>query len=126
MKKGSIRLLLIGPPGVGTGTQAKFLVDHFVIPQISTGDILRENVQSNTELGNEAKKNMQTGDLVPDSVILNMMSDRLTEDDCDNGYILDGFPRTIPQAEGLDRLLNELNQQLDCVVVMDIEDSVVI
>ena len=126
MKKGSIRLLLIGPPGVGKGTQAKFLVDHFVIPQISTGEILRENVHNNTELGNEAQGYMQTGDLVPDSVILNMMSERLTEDDCNNGYILDGFPGTIPQAEGLDRLLNELSQQLKCVVVMNIVDSIII
>ena len=121
-----MRLLLIGPPGVGKGTQAKILVDNFSIPQISTGDILRENVRNNTELGKDAQKYMQTGDLAPDMVILKMVKDRLAEYDCTNGYILDGFPRTIPQAEGLDHLLNELDQQLNCVVVMDIEDSVII
>ena len=121
-----MRLLLIGPPGVGKGTQAKFLVDYFTIPQISTGDMLRENVRNNTELGNEAQKYMKAGNLVPDAVILNMMQDRLVKDDCANGYILDGFPRTIPQAEGLEELLNNLGQQLNCVVVMQIADSLII
>ena len=121
-----MKLLLIGPPGVGKGTQAKYLVDQFSIPQISTGDMLRENVRNNTTLGNEAETYMQSGKLVPDKVILNMMRYRLTEKDCSFGYILDGFPRTIPQAEGLDHLLNKLDQQLDCVVVMDIADSLII
>ena len=121
-----MKLLLIGPPGVGKGTQAKYLVDQFSIPQISTGDMLRENVRNNTTLGNEAETYMQSGKLVPDKVILNMMRYRLTEKDCCFGYILDGFPRTIPQAEGLDHLLNKLDQQLDCVVVMDIADSLII
>ena len=121
-----MRLLLIGPPGVGKGTQAKFLVDHFTIPQISTGDMLRKYVRNKTALGIKAQAYMQVGQLVPDTVILNMMQDRLAEDDCTNGYILDGFPRTIPQAEGLDELLNNLGQQLDCVVVMKITDSLII
>ena len=121
-----MRLLLIGPPGVGKGTQAKFLVDHFTIPQISTGDMLRKNVQNKTALGIKAQAYMQVGQLVPDTVILNMMQNRLAEDDCTNGYILDGFPRTIPQAEGLDELLNNLGQQLDCVVVMKIADPLII
>ena len=121
-----MRLLLIGPPGVGKGTQAKFLVDHFTIPQISTGDMLRKNVRNKTVLGIKAQAYMQVGQLVPDTVILNMMQDRLAEDDCANGYILDGFPRTIPQAEGLDELLNNLGQQLDCLVVMKIADSLII
>ena len=121
-----MKLLLIGPPGVGKGTQAKYLVAQFSIPQISTGDMLRENVRNNTTLGNEAETYMQSGKLVPDKVILNMMQDRLTEKDCSSGYILDGFPRTVPQAEGLDHLLNILDQQLDCVVVMDIADSLII
>ena len=121
-----MKLLLIGPPGVGKGTQAKYLVHHFTIPQISTGDMLRENVRNNTTLVNEAETYMQSGKLVPDKVILNMMRYRLTEKDCSFGYILDGFPRTIPQAEGLDHLLNKLDQQLDCVVVMDIADSLII
>ena len=99
-----MRLLLIGPPGGGKGTQAKYLIDHFSIPQISTGDMLRENVRNKTSLGKEAQKFMKSGELVPDSVILDMMKKRLAEQDCRNGYILDGFPRTIPQAEGLDFL----------------------
>ena len=121
-----MRLLLIGPPGGGKGTQAKFLIDHFSIPQISTGDMLRENVRSETSLGEEAGKFMNKGKLVPDSVILDMMKKRLAKQDCNNGYILDGFPRTIPQAEGLDILLDNLNQKLDQVVVMDVPDNLII
>ena len=121
-----MRLLLIGPPGSGKGTQAKFLVDHFSIPQISSGDMLRENVHNETELGKEAQKFMKAGELVPDSVILDMMKNRLTESDCRNGYILDGFPRTMPQAEGLDQLLGDMSQNLDHVVVMDVPDNLII
>ena len=121
-----MRLLLIGPPGGGKGTQAKFLIDHFSIPQISTGDMLRENVRSETSLGEEARKFINKGKLVPDSVILDMMKKRLAEQDCNNGYILDGFPRTIPQAEGLDILLKNLNQKLDHVMVMDVPDNLII
>ena len=121
-----MRLLLIGPPGGGKGTQAKFLVDHFSIPQISTGDMLRENVHNKTPLGKEAQKFMKAGELVPDSVILNMMKNRFSENDCAKGYILDGFPRTIPQAEGLDQLLYDMNQKLDCVIVMDVADHLII
>ena len=121
-----LRLLLIGPPGGGKGTQAKYLVDFFSIPQISTGDMLRENVQNETSLGEKAQKFMIDGKLVPDSVILDMMKKRLDEEDCGNGYILDGFPRTIPQAEGLNDLLNEMNKILDHVVVMDVPDNLII
>ena len=121
-----MRLLLIGPPGVGKGTQAKFLVNHFTIPQISTGDMLRDNIRIKSILGNEAQVFMQEGKLVPDTLILNMVQNRLEKDDCFQGYILDGFPRTIPQAEGLDVLLNNLDQKLDCVVVMKIVDSLII
>ena len=121
-----MRLLLIGPPGGGKGTQAKFLVDQFTIPQISTGDMLRENVQNGTPLGKEAQKFMTDGKLVPDSVILDLIEKRLYERDCSNGYILDGFPRTIPQAEGLDNLLDGMNQKLDYVVVMDVPDNLII
>ena len=117
---------MIGPPGVGKGTQAKYLVDYFTIPQISTGDMLRENIQNKTILGKEAQTYMMKGKLVPDAVILKMMHDRLAEDDCFQGYILDGFPRTIPQAEGLDELLNNLDHHLDCVIVMKIDDSLII
>ena len=121
-----MRLLLIGPPGGGKGTQAKYLVEKFFIPQISTGDMLRENVQNGTPLGKEAQTFMMDGQLVPDSVILDMMAKRLDESDCSNGYILDGFPRTIPQAEGLDNLLDGMNHKLDYVVVMDVPDNLLI
>ena len=121
-----MRILLIGPPGGGKGTQAKYLVEKFSIPQISTGDILRENVLNGTPLGKEAQKLMTEGQLVPDSVILDMMAKRLDERDCSNGYILDGFPRTIFQAEGLDNLLDGMNQKLDYVVVMDVPDNLII
>ena len=121
-----MRLLLIGPPGGGKGTQAKFLIDHFAIPQISTGDMLRGNINNNTSMGKEAQKFMNSGQLVPDSIILDMMQKRLTEQDCKNGYILDGFPRTIPQAEGLDYLLKGVNQQLDHVIVMNVPDNLII
>ncbi|MBC8256766.1 MAG: adenylate kinase [Candidatus Marinimicrobia bacterium] len=121
-----MRLILIGPPGGGKGTQAKFLIDHFAIPQISTGDMLRKNVHDKTNLGLEAQKFMNLGKLVPDSVILQMMQSRINETDCSNGYILDGFPRTIPQAEGLDDLLSELEQKLDHVVEINVPDNLII
>ena len=121
-----MRILLISPPGGGKGTQAKFIVNNLKIPQISTGDMLRENVSNKTDLGIEAKSYMKNGELVPDSTILNMMKHRLNNDDCYNGYILDGFPRTIPQAVGLDDLLNNLNQTLDIVVVIDVPDNSIV
>jgi adenylate kinase len=121
-----MRLLLIGPPGGGKGTQAKFLIDRFAIPQISTGDMLRGNIHNNTSLGQDAQKFMKAGQLVPDSIILDMMKKRLAEEDCSNGFILDGFPRTIPQAEGLDNLLKGMNQHLDHVVVMDVPGNLII
>ena len=121
-----MRLLLIGPPGGGKGTQAKYLVEYFSISQISTGDMLRDNVHNRTALGEKAQQFMTDGKLVPDSVILDMMKKRLAEEDCNNGYILDGFPRTIPQAEGLDNLLDKMDQKLDYVVVMDVPDNLII
>ena len=121
-----MRLLLIGPPGGGKGTQSKFLIDRFAIPQISTGDMLRGNIHNNTSLGQDAQKFMKAGQLVPDSIILDMMKKRLAEEDCNNGFILDGFPRTIPQAEGLDNLLKGMNQHLDHVVVMDVPGNLII
>ena len=121
-----MKLILIGPPGGGKGTQAKYLIDQFSIPQISTGDMLRGNINNNTSMGKEAQKFMNSGQLVPDPIILDMMQKRLTEQDCKNGYILDGFPRTIPQAEGLDNLLKGVNQQLDHVIVMDVPDNLII
>jgi len=121
-----LKLLLIGPPGVGKGTQAKFLIEKFNIPQISTGDMLRENVREKTKLGNEAKTCMDSGKLVPDEIILNMIKNRLNKRDCENGYVLDGFPRTIPQAQGLDILLLNLKQKIDHVIIMKIDDSLII
>ncbi len=121
-----MNIILIGPPGVGKGTQAKFLVEHFNIPQISTGDMLRENVMRGTELGKKAKDSMDSGHLVSDDVILGMMQVRLMNNDCTRGYILDGFPRTIPQAEGLDDLLNGLNQEIDTVLILELDTSMIV
>ena len=114
-----MNILLIGPPGGGKGTQAKFLVDSFKIPQISTGDMLRSHVKNKSNLGVKAKEYMDSGNLVPDDLILDMMKERLNQSDCNNGYVLDGFPRTIPQAKGLGKLLDALNSPLDKVIVID-------
>ena len=121
-----MKILLLGPPGGGKGTQSKLLVSKFNIPQISTGDILRDHVRNKSELGIKANSYMQNGELVPDNLILNMIKFRLKEDDCKSGYILDGFPRTIPQAEGLDYILENLNQKLDKIVVLDVKDKDII
>ena len=121
-----MKILLLGPPGGGKGTQAKFLIQKYDIPQISTGDMLRENIKNNSKLGIEAKTFMDSGELVPDELIINMMKIRLKEDDCINGYILDGFPRTLSQAEGLDILLGNLNQNLDHVIVINVDDQIII
>ncbi|MDC1050950.1 adenylate kinase [Candidatus Marinimicrobia bacterium] len=121
-----MKILLIGPPGGGKGTQAKKLVSKFNIPQISTGDILRKHVKEMTDLGRKAKYAMDNGELVSDDIILNMMKNRLSEQDCANGYILDGFPRTIPQAEGLDHILNKLKSPLDKVIVIQVQDKVIV
>ena len=118
-----MKILLLGPPGGGKGTQAKLLVEKLNIPQISTGDILREHVKKKSDLGKKAKNYMDKGELVPDKLILQMMEQRLLQDDCFQGYILDGFPRTIPQAEGLDDLLINLNQTLDKVIVLNVPDD---
>ena len=121
-----MKILLIGPPGCGKGTQANLIINEFNIPQISTGDMLREHVRSNSKLGIEAKSYMNNGELVPDNVILGMMGKRLTQGDCKRGYILDGFPRTIPQAIGLDALLNKLNHRLDKVIVINVDDNIIV
>tara|TARA_Y100000588_G_scaffold376473_1_gene454305 strand:+ start:258 stop:944 length:687 start_codon:yes stop_codon:yes gene_type:complete len=124
--KEKMNILLLGPPGGGKGTQAKFLIEKLSIPQISTGDMLREHVKNQTDLGTEAQGYMNSGELVPDEVILGMMKVRLNNLDCKNGYILDGFPRTIPQAKGLDNLLIELNQALDFVIVIEVNDDTIV
>ncbi|MBZ4683773.1 MAG: adenylate kinase [Fusobacteriaceae bacterium] len=121
-----MNLMLFGAPGAGKGTQAKFLIEKYGIPQISTGDILREAVKNETEMGKEAKKYMDEGKLVPDSIIIGIIKDRLKEADCKEGFILDGFPRTIPQAEALDELLQELNISLDKVISLNVPDEDII
>lgn len=109
-------ILLMGPPGAGKGTQAAKLVEKFTIPHISTGDMFRAAVKEGTELGKQAKACMDAGQLVPDSVTIGIVKERLAKDDCKRGFILDGFPRTIAQAEALDRSLSELNIKLDRVI----------
>jgi len=118
-----MRILLLGPPGGGKGTQSKFLMEQFNIPQISTGDMLREHVKKNTVLGKKAKEFMDKGELVTDSLILDMMEIRFKDSDCKNGFILDGFPRTIIQAQGLDKLFDRTNQKLDHVIVINVKDD---
>jgi len=115
-----MRLILLGAPGAGKGTIANLLVEKFSIPQISTGDILRSAVKQGTDIGRQAEEYMNRGDLVPDSVIMGIMEDRLHQPDCQKGFVLDGFPRTIPQARELNDLLHRLNITLDMVVNLDV------
>lgn len=119
----SKNLILLGGPGAGKGTQAKKLVEHYKIPQISTGDILRAAVKAGTELGKTAKKHMDAGELVPDSVVIGIIEERLKEPDTKNGYILDGFPRTIAQAKALDEILQKLGSQVDHVISIEVPDE---
>jgi len=118
-----MKILLLGPPGGGKGTQSKFLMEKFNIPQISTGDMLRTHVKNGTNLGKKAKEFMDKGELVTDSLILDMMEIRFKEKDCEKGFILDGFPRTIIQAQGLEKLFQKTNQKLDHVIVINVEDD---
>jgi len=115
-----MRLVLLGAPGAGKGTQAKKLIEKYGIPQISTGDILRQNVADGTPLGKEAKSYMDAGKLVPDSVVLGLVEDRLKKDDCKKGYILDGFPRNTAQAEALDKILDKLGMGLTAAISVDV------
>lgn len=115
-----MRLVLLGAPGAGKGTQAKKLIEKYSIPQISTGDILRKAVAEGTPLGKEAKAYMDRGELVPDSVVIGIIKERLKEDDCKKGYILDGFPRNVAQAEALDQMLGELKSPLDFAISIDV------
>jgi adenylate kinase len=121
-----MRIILIGPPGAGKGTQAAAIKANYDVAHISTGDILRENVSAGSELGFEAKKFMDAGSLVPDELIINMMRDRLGRPDAANGFILDGFPRTVTQAEALDELMDEMSLALDAVVLLDVPDETVV
>ena len=115
-----MRLILLGPPGCGKGTQAKLLVERLKAPQVSTGDMLREAVKAGPPLGLEAKQYMDRGALVPDAVIIGLVRERLRNPDCNRGYILDGFPRTVAQAEALEQTLRELNGSLDHVVSLEV------
>ncbi|MGW5668158.1 adenylate kinase [Micromonospora sp. NPDC003776] len=121
-----MRLVLVGPPGAGKGTQAEFIAAHLSVPKISTGDIFRANVSQGTHLGVEAKRYMDAGKLVPDEVTINMVRDRLAEPDASEGFLLDGFPRTTPQAAALDKLLADLGTALDLVLELVVDDDEVI
>jgi adenylate kinase len=115
-----MRIVLLGAPGAGKGTQAKILIEKYGMPQISTGDLLRAAVAAGTALGKEAKSYMDKGELVPDSVVLGMVEERLKQDDCKKGYILDGFPRNTAQAEALDKMLAALNMSLTAALSVDV------
>jgi adenylate kinase len=121
-----MRTVLVGPPGSGKGTQAKFIAEKFDVSQISTGDIFRKHVTAQTELGVRAKKYMDAGDLVPDEVTIAMVRERLAEPDADAGFLLDGFPRTVPQAEALGRILDELQHPLTAVLELTVDDDEVV
>jgi|ERR1035437_1110839 adenylate kinase len=118
-----MNIILFGPPGAGKGTQAKKLVDFYGIPQISTGDILRANVGKGTELGFVAKAYMDKGELVPDEVLIGIIKNRLKEPDCKRGFILDGYPRTVSQADALEAILDEIDKPLDIVLNLEVPDK---
>ncbi len=118
-----MKIIMLGAPGAGKGTQAKMLADKYAIPHISTGDIFRANIKNGTELGNKAKTYMDQGLLVPDELVVDLVVDRVKQDDCQKGYILDGFPRTIPQAESLDKALTEIGEKMDYAINVEVPDE---
>ena len=118
-----MKIIMLGAPGAGKGTQAKMIADKYGIPHVSTGDIFRANIKNGTELGMEAKKYMDQGLLVPDELTVKILLDRVANEDCKNGYVLDGFPRTIPQANVLDKALTELGDQIDFAIDVDVPDE---
>ena len=121
-----MKIIMLGAPGAGKGTQAKMIAEKYSIPHISTGDIFRANIKNGTELGKEAKKYMDQGQLVPDELTVKILLDRVANDDCKNGYVLDGFPRTIPQAEVLDEALAKLGDSIDYAIDVNVPDENII
>ena len=121
-----MNLIFIGPPGAGKGTQAEAIINEFKIPQISTGDIIRAAIRNGTELGKEFKSYTDAGKLVPDELVNRMVEDRLAQDDCKPGFLLDGFPRTVAQAEALDKMLEKMGRELDHVLLLEVDDDVLV
>mgnify|MGYP001127991184 CR=1 FL=1 len=118
-----MKIIMLGAPGAGKGTQAKKIAAKYSIPHVSTGDIFRANIKNGTELGNKAKTYMDQGLLVPDELVVDLVVDRVQQDDCKNGYVLDGFPRTIPQAEALDKALAEFGDKIDYAIDVNVPDE---
>lgn len=118
-----MKIIMLGAPGAGKGTQAKMIADKYSIPHISTGDIFRANIKNGTELGKKAKTYMDQGLLVPDELVVDLVVDRVGKEDCSNGYVLDGFPRTIPQAESLDAALEKLGSKVDYAINVEVPDE---
>lgn len=121
-----MKIIMLGAPGAGKGTQAKKIAEKYQVPHISTGDIFRANIKEGTELGMKAKQFMDQGLLVPDEVTIGMLLDRIHQPDCNNGYVLDGFPRTIPQAESLTNALSELGEKIDYAIDVDVPDASIV
>ena len=121
-----MKIIMLGAPGAGKGTQAKRIAKKYNIPHISTGDIFRANIKEGTELGKKAKEYMDKGELVPDDITIGMLLDRIHKDDCKDGFVLDGFPRTIPQAKSLTKALSELGEKIDYAVNIDVPDESII
>ncbi len=126
LMRDKMKIIMLGAPGAGKGTQAKMIADKYSVPHISTGDIFRANIKNGTQLGIEAKKYMDQGMLVPDELTVKILLDRVSKDDCSKGYVLDGFPRTIPQAEVLENALNEIHDQIDYAIDVDVPDENII
>ena len=122
----NMKIIMLGAPGAGKGTQAKKIASKYSIPHISTGDIFRANIKNNTELGQKAKTYMDKGELVPDELVVDLIMDRFKEADCANGYVLDGFPRTIPQAEALDKALSANGESVDYAINVEVPDENII
>ena len=121
-----MKIIMLGAPGAGKGTQAKKIAAKYDIPHISTGDIFRANIKNGTELGKKAKTYMDQGLLVPDELVVDLVVDRVNQEDCAKGYVLDGFPRTIPQAEALDKALEKLGQKMDYAIDVDVPDEAIV